>query len=208
MAIWKGPIPPSCDYEPILGEVDDISFGIVEAAGDPPRTLADVIAKRWCPTERPNDLTGDWPKTTAYGTDVLLTRGAPEHFASIRTLCDAYHSKPGNQIQHLAAQITIRFPTVDLVPQHLRLHEAKELGRGFAHRLATKLQAAAVFCMHVPAISWGHGPPHAHIIIPARHVLSGSGFGRFIPILVNPEEGRAMVDAEWLSWTKENGYDL
>jgi hypothetical protein len=39
-------------------------------------------------------------------------------------------------------------------------------------------------------------------------VLSGSGFGRVIPALVNAEEGRALVDAEWISWTQENGYEL
>lgn len=208
MPIKKASTPPACDYEPILGDVDDISFGIVEAAGDPPRTLADVIAKRWCPTERPLDFNGAWPETTARGAAVLLTKGAPEHFTSVRHLCEAYHSKPGNQILHLAAQITIRFPGVDTVPQQLRLHEAQELARGFAYRLATRFQAAAVFCMHVPATSWGHGPPHGHIIIPARHVLSGSGFGRFISDLVNAEEGRALIDAEWLSWTKENGYEF
>ena len=208
MATKKRPTPPSCDYEPILGDVKDISFGIVEAVGDPPRRLEDVVAKRGFPTERPVDLGGNWPAFTADAVEVLLTKGAPEHFASVRHLCAAYHSKPGNQIQHLAAQITIRFPGVDEVPQHLRLHEARELGRGFAYRLASKLQAAAVFCMHVPAKSWAHGLPHCHIILPSRQILSGSGFGRFIPSLVNPEEGRAMVDAEWLSWTKENGYDL
>lgn len=208
MPIKKAPTPPSCDYEPILGEVNDISFGIVEAAGDPPRRLADVIVRRWCPTERPAASDREWPETTARSACVLLPKGAPEHFSSVKHLCEAYHSKPGNQILHLAAQITIRFPGVDAVPQLLRLHEAQELARGFACRLAAKLQAAAVFCMHVPATSWGHGPPHGHIIIPARHVLSGSGFGRFIADLVNAEEGRALVDAEWTSWTKENGYEL
>lgn len=208
MAIWKGPTPPSCDYEPILGEVKDISFGIVKADGDPPRRLHDAVAKRWYPTEKPTLLSREWPPPTAFDTAVLLTKGAPDHFASASHLCEAYHSKPGNQIEDLAAQITIRFPGVDEVPQQLRLHEAREMGRGFAHLLASQLHAAAVFCMHVPATSWGHGPPHCHILIPARHVLSGSGFGRFISVLVNPEEGRAMVDAEWLSWTKENGYDL
>jgi hypothetical protein len=208
MAIKKAPTPPSCDYEPILGEVDDISFGIVEAIGDPPRRLHDAVAKRWHPTDRPPFLGREWPPSTAYEKAILLTKGAPDHFASVGHLCDAYHSKPGVQIQHLAAQITIRFPGVDAVPQVLRVHEAVELGRGFAQRLASKLQAAAVFCMHVPATSWGHGPVHCHIILPARQVLSGSGFGRFIPVLVNPEQGRALVDAEWLSWTEENGYGL
>lgn len=208
MAVKKHPTPPNCDYEPIVGDVEDISFGIVEATGDPPRRLQDVILKRAYPTERPADLSGVWPPFTADPVAVLLSKGAPDHFSSIRYLCDAYHSKPGNQIEHLAAQITIRFPGVDEVPQRLRLHEARELGRGFAQRLASKLQAAAVYCMHIPALSWGHGVPHAHIVIPARLVLSGSGFGRFIPALVNAEEGRAMVDAEWISWTQENGYEL
>jgi hypothetical protein len=208
MATKKRPTPPSCDYEPVTGEEDDISFGIVEAVGDPPRRLHDVVAKRWYPTERPILLSREWPPSTAFETAVLLTRGAPDHFASASHLCEAYHSKPGSQIKHLAAQITIRFPGVDEVPQQLRLHEARVLGRGFAQRLASELQAAAVFCMHVPATSWAHGPPHCHIIIPARHVLSGSGFGRFVSVLVNPEEGRALVDAEWLSWTRENGYEL
>lgn len=208
MVIKKGSTPPNCDYEPIVGKFDHISFGIVEASGDPPRRLHDVILKRAYPTERPADLSGPWPPFTADSVAVLLCKGAPDHFSSVRYLCDAYHSKPGNQIEHLAAQITIRFPGVDEVPQRLRLHEACELGRGFAQRLASKLRAAAIFCMHIPAISWGHGVPHCHIIIPLRLVLSGSGFGRFILALVNAEEGRALVDAEWNSWTQENGYEL
>jgi hypothetical protein len=208
MATKKRPTPPSCDYEPIPGEVKEISFGVVEAIGDPPRRLEDVIGKRWFPTERPANLCDEWPEPTAIMPEVLLTKGAPDHFSSVRHLCGAYHSKPGNQIQHLAAQITIRFPGVDEVPQQLRLHEARELGRGFGLRLVSQLQAAAAFCMHVPATSWGYGPPHCHLVIPARHVLSGSGFGRFISALVNPEEGRALIDSEWLRWSKENGYAL
>lgn len=208
MAIKKRPTPPSCDYEPIPGAVEEISFGVVEASGDPPRRLEDAIGKRWFPTERPEDLRAAWPAPTALSPEVLLSRGAPDHFASVRHLCEAYHSKPGNQIKHLAAQVTIRFLGVDAVPQQLRLHEARELGRGFGLRLAAKLQAAVAFCVHVPATSWAHGVPHCHLVIPARHVLSGSGFGRFIPALVNPEEGRALIDAEWLSWIEENGYEL
>lgn len=199
MPIKKVPTPPSCDYEPITGEIEEISFGIVKAVGDPPRRLHDVVTKRWYPTERPVLLSREWPASTAYKTAILLTKGAPEHFASASHLCEAYHNKPGYQIEDLAARITIRFPGVDEVPQRLCLHEAHELGRGFARHLATELHAAAVFCMHVPAMSWAHGPPHCHIIIPARHVLSGSGFGRFIWVLVNAEEGRELIDAEWLS---------
>ena len=58
MVIKKGPTPPNCDYQPIVGEVDEISFGIVEATGDPPRRLEDVVLKRAFPTERPADLSG------------------------------------------------------------------------------------------------------------------------------------------------------
>jgi hypothetical protein len=50
--------------------------------------------------------------------------------------------------------------------------------------------------------------PHCHIIIPVLVVLSGSGFGRLISTFVIAEEGRTLVDAEWISWTQENGYEL
>lgn len=208
MVVKKAPTPPGCDYEPMLGAHKRISFGLIKATNKGPVTLADAIGKRWYPVMWPVDLIDGWPPTTAHHAEVLLTKGAPEHFSSVHSLCAAYHSGRTAVVLDLAAQITIRFEGVDAIPQVLRLHDALEVGRGYALRLARKLEAAAVFTMHVPASSGYSGPAHCHIIIPARHVLPGSGFGRFIAEVVNPEEGRRLIDEEWSSWIAESGYDL
>ena len=200
MAIKKHSAPPSCDYQPITGQFSEISFGVVEADGEPRRRLEDVIAKRYFPTEKPSNLGIVWPFSTAYRAEVLPCFGAPEHYVDPALLCAAYHAKDGEQIQHLAAIVTIRFPQVDEVPQSMRLHEAVETSRGFGLSLARTLSTALAYCFHVPARSWGHGVPHSHFIIPCRQVLPGSGFGRFTRTLIEPEEGRAYIDGKWQEW--------
>lgn len=207
MPIKKYNALPSLDYDPITGDNPDISFGVVEAAdlGGRRRRLEDVVVKRLFPTERPDPFE-PWPSPTAQSEEVLLSRGASDHLDDPQQLCAAFHSKEGNQIQHLAAVVTIRFPEVDAVPQRLRLHEARELGRGFGLRLTRIHNTAVVFCMHVPATSWGIGPPHCHLVIPVRVLLPGSGFSTFIKALIDPEVARPHLDAEWESWLRECGY--
>ena len=46
------------------------------------------------------------------------------------------------------------------------------------------------------------------LITAASDEADAPGRRLVIPALVNAEEGRAMVDAEWISWTQENGYEL
>ena len=119
MTIKLCPAPPLCDYQPVTGTHDHISFGTIEAGAESPR----------------------------------------------RRLEDAL-------------------------------------------RVADALTTAVAFCMHLPARSWGLGDPHAHLLIPCRVLLPGSGFGRFIPILTDPLKGRAFIDAAWRLHLEEAGYDL
>lgn len=205
----KRPTPPGCDYEPVCGEHEHISFGTIEAGREGKwKRLEDVIGRRWFPTERPTNFAETWPAPTAHKPEVLLNKGASDHLEDVRALCAAYHSKADGEIRHLASNVTIRFPGVDVVPQELRLHEARELSRGFGLRLADALSTAVVFCMHIPARSWGVGHPHAHLLIPCRILLPGSGFGRFIPDLTDPLRGRELIDGAWRIWTEENGHAL
>lgn len=210
MTIKLCPTPPLCDYQPVSGEHDYISFGTIEAGKEEPRRrLEDAIGRRWHPTERPADFRQPWPEPTAYKPEVLLNKGAGDHLEDVRALCAAYHSKAaGDQIVHLASNVTIRLAGIDETPQRLRVHEARELTRSFALRVADALTTAVAFCMHIPARSWGLGDPHAHLLIPCRVLLPGSGFGRFIPTLTDPLKGRAFIDAAWRLHLEEAGYDL
>lgn len=199
--------PPNVDYDPVTGAFPNISFGVVETVdvGGRPRRLEDVVVKRLFPTERPNPFE-PWPVPTAYRAEVLLPRGASDHLVDPQQLCAAFHGKPGDQIQHLAAVVTIRFPEVDEVPQRMRLHEAVELGRDFGRRLTGIYNTAVVFCMHVPATSWGIGVPHSHLCVPLRVVLPGSQFSRFVTALTDPEEGRRAIDDAYRSFLQETGH--
>lgn len=207
MPTKKYKAPPGVDYDPVTGDFANISFGVVQADDirGRPRRLEDVVVKRLFPTERPDPF-APWPEPTAYRARVLLPRGASDHLEDPRQLCAAFHAKPGDQIQHLAAIVTIRFPEVDEVPQRLRLHEAVELSRGFARHLTRIYNTAVVFCMHVPATSWGIGVPHSHLCVPLRVVLPGSQFSRFVTALTDPEEGRRAIDNAYRSYLQETGY--
>jgi hypothetical protein len=199
--------PPGIDYSPITGENPNVSYGTVEAGGGkagPRRRLDDVVFPRLYPTERP-DPSLPWADPTAEDWDVLLPRGAPDDFRDPQQLCRAYHYKAGDKIQHLATIISLRFPETEMVPAQMHLHEAWELSRGFGVHLCNMLDVAIVAVMHVPGRSWGLGPPHTHLISPCR-VIRGTGFSTFAMTLINADEGRPLIDAEWQAWREAAGY--
>lgn len=208
MATKKHKAPPGRDYEPVTGENPNISYGTVEA-GNPEsaqkRRLEDVIFARLYPTDKPNPVL-PWTSPTAQRYDVLLPRGASDHLLDPQQMARAYHAKAGDQIQHLATVISIRFPEADEAAPRIRVHEAYELVRGFGRSLVDQLNVAVLACLHVPGVSWGHGVPHCHLIIPPRLLRPGSGFTTFVKLLINPDEGRTFIDTEWDRWRKAHGY--
>lgn len=204
----KHKAPPGLDYDPVTGSNSNISYGTVEAQAGPDlprRALEDVILRRLYPTER-QDAGSPWRNPTAERWDVLLPKGAPDELSDPQTLCRAYHHKAGDKIQHLATVISIRFPETEIVPPHMRLHEVWELSRGFGLHLCSKLDVAVVAVMHVPGRSWGLGAPHVHLITPCRVVRPSAGFSTFAMTLINPEEGRSLIDEEWRAYRKGAGY--
>lgn len=204
----KHKAPPGIDYDPISGEHPEVSFGVVKAeagAGMPRRTLADVLFKRAFPTDKP-DPAQPWPNPTARPFEVLLGRGAPDELSDPQALAQAYHRNDRGAIQDLAAVITLRHPETDDPTSGMRLHDAYSLSRTLAAWLCAEFSIATVTAFHVPGRSWGHGIPHTHLICPVRTIRPGSGFTTFVMPLINPEEGRAIIDREWTRVRKEAGY--
>jgi hypothetical protein len=207
--VKKHNAPPGCDYDPVVGADANTSYGTVRAGdGKTRRSLADVIVKRLFPVDRPTDPVADWPAPTCHAHDILLPRGAPDYLADYRTLAREYHAHSGDAIDHLATIITFRFPDVDAVPSRgpARLHDIWELCRGFGGKLRDDLQVAVLPVFHVPGKNWGLGCPHVHLICPVRVIRPATGFSIFVPQLINAEQGRSYIDAEWKTWCEEAGY--
>ena len=118
MPVRKHNAPPGLDYDPITGEEQNISYGVVGAdAGQsqPRRRLEDVIGRRLYPTDRPAVGT-KWNDPTAERWDVLLPRGAPDEFRDPQRMCEAFHINDDGAIKHLAAVMTLKFPEADSIP--------------------------------------------------------------------------------------------
>jgi hypothetical protein len=208
MAVKKHNAPPGLDYDPISGDDPNVSYGTVEsgtAEGTPRRSLEDVIFPRLFPTDKP-DRTLPWTLPTAERWDVLLPKAAPDELRDPQQLSRAYHRVRGEKIQHLATIVSIRFPEADAAPPLLRLHDAWELSRGFGLQLTRLLDVAVVACMHVPGRSWGIGVPHVHLICPSRSIRPSTGFSTFVMELINPAEGRPLIDTTWKEWREAAGY--
>ena len=210
MVIRKHNAPPGCDYDPVTGENPNISYGTVEALegrDGERRTLANVICKRLYPTDPPTDPSLPWDSPTADKFEPVLPRGASDAFEDPRYLAKAYHVGAGHRIQHLATIVTLRFPEIEACypDASMKLHEAWFLAHGFARRLVDQLKIAALVIRHIPGRSWGIGMPHCHLILPCRS-LSGAGFSTFVPVLIDHEIGRPLVDREWRDWRVEAGY--
>lgn len=210
MRVKKHNTPPGLDYEPVSGSNPNLSYGTVCAdAGrrKPSRRLADVVFPRLYPIDRP-DPSSPWREPTAEVWEVLLARGVPDSLRDPKELCHAYHQNAGEKIQHLATIVSIRFPEAEETPPRLMLHDVWELSRGFGRHLCNTLGVAIIACMHVPARSWGLGVPHVHLIAPCRVVRPGTGFATFAMTLINPDEGRPLIDSEWESYREASGYDI
>lgn len=204
----KAKPPAGLDYVPEPGPNPHLSYGVVEAANgdEPKRTLSDVVVRRLYPTERP-PAGAPWDHPSCECWDIALPREAPDAFRDPQMLAQAYHLRAGEKIQHLAAVVTLRFPETEDPTVRMHLHEGWELSRGFAGKLTRKFDVACLVIMHVPARSWGMNPPHSHLVIPVRKIGSAFGFSTFVKPLINPAEGRAIVESEWALHRKEAGYD-
>lgn len=190
--------PPGLDYDPVTGEVENLSFGVAQAGDTKTLTAEEFVGRRAFPVMKPKDLSLPWPQPTCYKLDVLLSEGASDDLWDPQRLVQAYDRQCFNTIRDLVVIVTLRFPKVDVVPQVMRLHEAWELGRGFAAELAREHRVAVVAAMHLPARAAKPGLPHIHLMIPARELLP-SGFGKFVRPLAT-DEGRALVESAWVKW--------
>jgi hypothetical protein len=190
--------PPGLDYEPVIGDVEHVSFGVAQADGETQLTAEGFIGRRAFPVMKPKDLSLPWPQPTCHKLDVLLPKGASDELWDPQRLAQAYDRQCFNTIRDLVVIVTLRFPLVDVVPQLMRLHEAWELGRGFAAELVKEHGVAIVAAMHVPARAAKPGLPHIHLMIPARQLLP-SGFGKFVRPLAT-DDGRALVEKAWVKW--------
>ncbi|MXO65962.1 hypothetical protein [Altericroceibacterium endophyticum] len=190
--------PPGLDYEPVLGEMENLSFGVAQADPNNELTAERFLGRRLFPVMKPHDMSLPWPQPTCHKFDVILPPGASDEFWDPQRLVKAYDRQCFNSIRDLVVIVTLRFAQVDVVPQITRLHEVWELGRGFAANLVEEHSVAVVVVMHVPARAAKPGFPHLHLMIPARQLLP-SGFGKFARPLAT-DEGRAIVEDAWKTW--------
>lgn len=188
--------PPGLDYQPVTGEIENVSFGVSQAGGDMALTAEQFIGKRVFPVMRPKDLTLPWPKSTCFKLDARIPRGASDELWDPQRLAQAYDRQCFGTIRDLVVIVTLRFPEVD--EGRMRLHEAWRLGWGFAEKLVDDHNVAVVAAMHVPAHAAKPGLPHIHLMIPARQLLP-SGFGKFARPLAT-DDGRALVEKAWVAW--------
>lgn len=188
--------PPGLDYQPVTGDVENLSFGVAQSTADAPLTCEQFIGKRAFPVMRPKDLTLPWPQPTCYNIGVQLPFGASDELWDPQRLAQAYDRQCFSAIRDLVIIVTLRFPEVD--EGQMRLHEAWTLGFGFAGQLVKGHGVAIVTAMHVPARAAKPGLPHLHLLIPARQLLP-SGFGKFARPLAT-DEGRAIVEEAWVAW--------
>ena len=192
---------PGLDYVAVSGAVDDVSFGVAQAADDAGdvMTAESFIGRRLFPVARPKDLSVIWPTPTCEMHEVILPDGASDDLWDPQQLARAYDRQCFSAIRDLAIIFTVRFPEVEQVPQLLKLHEAWDCARSFAReRIAGDHSLAVVAVMHVPSRAARPGHPHLHLIAPAR-VLLPSGFGKFAKPLAT-DEGREILEREWAEW--------
>lgn len=202
MATKKHKAPPGLDYAPITGETD-LSFGIVQAKDDGKHSATDSVFRRLYPILRPEDPSAPWRTPTCFRHDILLPAGGSDELWSSQRLANSYDDQ-GFSLKDLVVIVTLRFPEVEACPQTMRLHEAWEMARAFTmQRIVSPHGVAAICVMHVPARAARPGPPHVHILIPARELLP-TGFGRFARPLAT-DEGRSLMDQEWMAWRQQHG---
>jgi hypothetical protein len=198
--------PPGLDYCPVLGEIENLSFGIIQADekdGGPPNTAEGAVFKRMYPILKPDDPKAPWLNPTCFRHSVLLPSGASDELWDAQRLSRTYDDH-GYSLRDLIVMLTLRFPEAEATPPTLRLHEAWRISQGFVwDRIVCEYRAGAISVMHVPARNAGFGVPHVHVMIPARQLLP-TGFGQFLRPLAS-EEGREIMEKAWTAWWKENG---
>jgi hypothetical protein len=203
VATKKHKAPPGLDYAPITGPTSTLGFGIVQATNGDENSATSAVFRRLYPVLRPDHPNAPWLQPTCFRHDVLLPPGASDELWCARRLTQAYDEQ-GFSLKDLVVVVTLRFPEVELRPQVMRLHEAWEMARSFAiDRLVRIYGTAAICIMHVPARAARPGPPHVHILVPARELLP-SGFGKFARPLAT-DEGREIMDIEWEAWRTRAG---
>lgn len=202
MATKKHKAPPGLDYAPISGETENLSFGVIQAAGGDgeTNTAEGAIFRRLYPILRPDDPALPWTQPTCFRHDVILPDGASDELWSPQCLARAYDEQ-GFSLKDLVVIVTLRFPEVEAKPPIMKLHEAWEMARGFTlERIVRAHGVAAVCTMHVPARAARPGAPHCHVLSPARELLP-SGYGKFARPFAS-DEGREIMDREWAAWRK------
>jgi hypothetical protein len=202
MATKKHNAPPGLDYSPITGEMDELSFGVIQA--DPNQkqtnTAEGAVFRRLYPILKPSDPALPWVQPTCFRHDVLLPAGASDELWNAQRLVRTYDEQ-GFSLKDLVVVVTLRFPEVEALPQTMKLHEAWEMARQFTLERLVRLHGVAAICvMHVPARAARPGAPHVHVLAPARELLP-SGFGMFTRPLAT-DEGRELMDMEWAAWRK------
>ncbi len=81
--------PPGLDYDPVMGEVEHVSFGVIQADGDTPLNAEAVIGRRVFPVMKPKDLSRPWPQPTCHRLDVILPYGASDELSDPQRLAQA-----------------------------------------------------------------------------------------------------------------------
>jgi hypothetical protein len=199
-ATKKHTAPPGLDYAPVSGALEALSFGVIQAVpgAKPTNTAEGAIFRRLYPILKPVDAALPWLQPTCFRHDVLLPAGASDDWCDAQRLARTYDEQ-GFSLVDLVIAVNLRFPEAEALPQRIKLHEAWEMARAFTlERLVRVHNVAAVCVMHVPARAARPGPPHVHVLIPAREVLP-TGFGKFARPLAT-DEGRELLDAEWAAW--------
>lgn len=196
--------PPGLDYRPVLGDMDCLSFGVIQADGGAAgaaNTAEGAVFKRMFPICKPADPLAPWTRPTCFMWGVLLPPGASDELWDAQLLARTYDQQ-GFSLRDLVVIVTLRFPEAEMVPAKLRLHEAWQLTQGFVwSRIVLTYNVGAISTLHVPARSGRPGPPHVHVMVPARELLP-TGYGQFVRPLAT-EEGRLIMEREWSAWRQE-----
>lgn len=198
--------PPGLDYQPVIGETPNLSFGVGQAAveGGGVMTAETFVGRRLFPVGKPKDFSQPWGNPTCYRHDVMLPGGASDELADPQRLCQAYDRACFGNVRDIAVIVTLRFPETEVAPQQLCLHEAWELCRSFAlRRLVQDRGIPLVLTFHVPSRAARPGAPHVHLLALPRQLLP-SGFGLFSQPFAS-DEGRELMDQEWSKWRERSG---
>lgn len=155
--------PQSWLYLNPAGAGDGLVFGVLRKTyGDRTNNTAlEFGTAKLCPVVGAAE-TGGRPAITAARHDVVLPHHATDQladpFALLQTMDDTAVDKA------LLVYLTVTFPDVT------KVHQAWELLRGFAVRLAVDRQLASLAVLHTPGLVSSPNPVHGHLCIAPRTV--------------------------------------